>query len=90
MKWISVKESLPLANQPVWIYWRDREVLIGWRTYHGREAVECDPAEGWYSWEYDKCRYANWWMHIENRPDKPESDSSHYFPASNSSQLPNW
>ncbi len=72
MDWINVKDRLPQPDEPVWIYWRDREVQIGWRTYHGKEAIECEPNEGWYSWEDGKCKWTNWWMPITNKPKPPE------------------
>ena len=68
-EWTSVYDSLPDDNEPVWIYWRDREVVIGWKTYrHG------DASEDWYSYQGgDKCRWAKWWMPIDlkNRPSAP-------------------
>lgn len=74
MKWISVYESLPDPFDVVWIYWRDREVLMGCRTYVGEEAIKCCPTEGWYSFEDMKCRWTNWWMPINgsNFQDKPD------------------
>lgn len=72
MEWISVKDKLPKPDEPVWIYWKDRDVLIGWRTYHGLEAFLCPPSEGWYSWEDEKCRWVNWWMPIDNKPLPPK------------------
>ncbi len=36
MKWNNVKDSLPEPFEVVWIYWRDREVLLGCRKYIGK------------------------------------------------------
>lgn len=65
-EWISVKDKLPKKNELVWIYWRDREVLIGYRYHH---EDEYDPEEGWISvlWVSvldEKARWANYWMPI--------------------------
>jgi len=73
MKWISVEDRLPNPFEIVWIYWRDREVLLGCRTYQGKEAIECDPIEGWYSFADEKCRWTNYWMpHIDCPLDPPK------------------
>lgn len=40
MDWISVKDRLPNLDEPVWIYWKDREVVIGHKT-----AIDCEPFE---------------------------------------------
>jgi len=64
-EWISVKDKLPKPFEPVWIYWKDDEVLIGYRTYMGKEEINQLPEEGWYSIEADKCRWTNYWMPIE-------------------------
>ena len=58
--WISVKDSLPDPWHVVWIYWRDREVLLGCRTI-----VEENPSDGWYSFDDGKCRWTNWWMPVD-------------------------
>ncbi len=77
MKWINVKDELPKPFEVVWIYWRDREVLFGCRTYidEEQEKYNCDPSEGWYSFEDEKCRWTNWWKRIDSsnldKPDKP-------------------
>jgi len=71
MNWISVKDQLPKPYEIVWIYWRDREVLLGCRVYEGREEKECAANEGWYSLEDEKCRFSNWWQYY--RIDKPEA-----------------
>jgi len=69
MKWISVIDQLPKAFEPCWIFWRDRQVLIGWRTVEPTEAG-AEPNELWYSTEDEKCRWTNWWMPIQ-KPGKP-------------------
>lgn len=70
-KWISVKERLPKPFEPCWIYWRDREVSLGWRTYEGEEEKTTPPEEGWYSLNEEKCRWTYWWMPID-KPQKPK------------------
>jgi len=64
-EWTNVKDRLPKPMERVWIYWRDNEVVVGFRTYQGKEEIEQPPNEGWYSLEHDKCRWTNWWMPIE-------------------------
>jgi len=69
-EWIHVKDRLPNQNEPVWIYWRDREVVIGWKCYSFGE-----PSEDWYSYHGgDKARWTNWWMPIDlkQKPKPPE------------------
>ena len=77
MEWISVKERLPDPWQVVWIYWRDREVLLGCRTYEREEEKQCDSTEGWYSFEDEKCKWTNWWMQINassfDKPSPPQN-----------------
>lgn len=79
MSWIKVTDDLPNPFEVVWIYWRDREVLLGCRTYIGKEEFICDPAEGWYSFEDQKCRWTNFWKRIDDscldKPDPPISIS---------------
>lgn len=74
--WIKCTDRLPNPFEPVWIYWRDREVLLGCRTYQGEEAIICDPCEGWFSFEDDKCRWTHYWMKVDqsnfDRPNPPE------------------
>jgi hypothetical protein len=61
MKWKRVTDELPKLYEVVWIYWRDRKVLLGCRSY------EADtPTEGWYSFEDEKCRWTNFWMRVED------------------------
>lgn len=76
MEWISVRDRLPKTDEPVWIYWRDRDVVIGWYTLYGEERerkIQQDlQHEEWYSWEYEKCRWTNWWMPIGDKPSVPE------------------
>jgi len=76
MNWTHVNDSLPDPFEVIWIYWRDREVLLGCRTYVGEEAIRCIPSEGWYSFEYEKCRWAHYWQRVSemnlDKPDKPK------------------
>jgi hypothetical protein len=76
MEWISVKDKLPKPFEVVWIYWRDREVLLGCRTYSGEESIQCEPSEGWYSFVDDKCRWVNYWKPVDamnlDRPNPPK------------------
>lgn len=65
MNWISVKDSLPKPFEVVWIYWRDREVLLGCRIYDGQDEFTSEPSDGWYSFADEKCRWANWWQRID-------------------------
>lgn len=60
MQWISVTERLPAPFQVVWIYWRDKEVLLGCRV----NAEGSEPHENWYSFEDVKCRWTHWWMPV--------------------------
>lgn len=72
MEWISVKDRLPAQHEPVWIYWRDKQVVIGWRTLGDFGGT---PSENWYSYEGgDKERWTNWWMPIDykNKPETPK------------------
>jgi hypothetical protein len=68
--WIKVTDKLPKLFENVWIYYRDREVLIGYRTYQGKHTIECPANEGWYSIEDEKCRWTNYWKPIE-KPNPP-------------------
>lgn len=70
-EWVNVKDRLPKPMQKVWIYWRDREVVMGRRIYEGEEELNQPPEEGWYSFEDDKCRWTNWWMPL-NKPKPPQ------------------
>lgn len=70
--WISVKEDLPKPFEVVWIRWRDKEVLLGCRTYMGEEAIQCDPSEGWYSFEDEKSGWTHQWARVGSSTlDKP-------------------
>lgn len=75
MDWIDVNKELPKPFEVVWIYWRDREVLLGCRTYRDEEEIRCPPNEGWYSFEDEKCRWTNYWQRIGphnlDEPDAP-------------------
>lgn len=71
MKWISVHEQLPRPFEVVWIYWKDTEVLLGCRVYQGDEEKSQPPAEGWYSFEDEKCRWTRFWMKVEDSLDQP-------------------
>lgn len=74
-EWISVKDDLPKPFEVVWIYWRDREILLGCRTYEGEEAIKCEPSEGWYSFEDEKCKWTHWWQRVDSsnldKPNRP-------------------
>lgn len=73
MVWINVKNELPKAFEVVWIYWKDRQVLLACRTY---EPFEYEPSEGWYSFEDDKCKWAHWWQRVDSynidKPNRPD------------------
>ncbi len=69
-KWISVHEQLPPPNEPVFIFWRDRYVVIGWREAYAYQENDSSPEEYWYSPEFEKSRWAKWWMPI-SYPEKP-------------------
>lgn len=71
MSWKNVNHSLPKPYEVVWIYWRDREVTLGCRIYYEEDAINCHPSEGWYSFDYDKCRWTLWWMYVKESLDKP-------------------
>jgi hypothetical protein len=76
MEWISVEDELPKPFEIVWIFWRDKEVLLGCRTYEGAEEKECPPSEGWYSFSDEKCRWTHYWQrttraNILDTPRKP-------------------
>lgn len=72
VEWISVDERLPRPFEHVWIFWRDREILIGYRTYVDDEEKSQPADEGWYSTEDDKCRWAHWWAPIIKPMNKPD------------------
>ena len=72
MEWIKVTKQLPNPFEVVWIYWRDREVILGCRIYQGNEAIKCDASEGWYSFEDYKCKWTHWWQRVSaNNLDRP-------------------
>jgi hypothetical protein len=65
--WIHIESQLPKDNEICWIYWKDREVLLGCRK-------ECAPEPAsFYSFEDDKIRWAYWWMPIK-KPEAPKND----------------
>lgn len=69
--WISVNTRLPELFEVVWIYWRDREVLLGFRC-DDQHNIENDPESGWYSIEDEKSKWCKWWMPVRCSPfDKP-------------------
>lgn len=71
-EWIKCSHELPEPFEVVWIYWRDREVLLGCRTYDYDERYTTDATEGWYSFEDEKCRWTKYWMPINSSSlDKP-------------------
>lgn len=62
MVWMNVKDSMPKPYEVFWIYWRDREVLLGcitdaWDDSH--------PEWGWYSFEDEKCKWAFHWQRVD-------------------------
>lgn len=59
--WINVQDEVPPPWLVVWVYWRDREVLLGCKT---EKRDECEPTDCWYSFEDGKCRFTNWWMPV--------------------------
>lgn len=73
MSWIKVSDKLPQPFEVVWIYWRDREVLLGCRTYEDDpDGKKYEPSEGWYSFEDEKARWTHWWMSVKDSGlDKP-------------------
>lgn len=81
-QWISVNDSLPKPFEVVWIYWRDREVLLGIRICEGDESIRCDPSEGWYSFADEKCRWTHWWQRVNaynfDKPDKPDKSEEKF------------
>ncbi len=82
MTWISVENELPKPFEVVWIYWRDKEVLLGCRTYQDAEHYDCEVSEGWYSFDYEKGRWTNYWQRVSaSNLDKPDPPNS---------QLPIW
>jgi len=66
-EWISVTEKLPELFEVVWIYWRDREVLMGFRCDE-EHTLEKDPEWGWYSIKDEKSKWCKWWMPIKCSP----------------------
>lgn len=73
-EWINVKDSIPSPFQVVWIYWRDREVVLGCRIV---ELAEGDnPSEEWYSFDHEMCRWTHWWQPVSSsnwdKPKKPQ------------------
>ena len=66
--WISVYEKLPNPMEVVWIYWRGKEVLLGYKII---EEVESPADEGWYSLEDDKVKWTKYWMPLK-KPQRPE------------------
>jgi hypothetical protein len=78
MEWINVFDALPKIHEVVWIYWRDREVLLGCRINDDSE-----PHENWYSFDDDKCRWTYWWQKVSSENlDKP------FPPLGNTSSQP--
>lgn len=68
-EWISVKDKVPPIFEVVWVYWRDREVLLACKM----DGEGTEPSENWYSFEDEKCRWAHWWIPVnEYTWDKPK------------------
>lgn len=83
MKWFKVQDKLPDPWDVVWVYWRNREVLLGCRTYEGEEAIKCPPEEGWYSFSDEKCRWTHWWMPVTRQsyePPEPPNEEKTFAP----------
>lgn len=77
MNWTNVKDTLPDPFEVVWIYWRNREVLLGCRVYEDDpNGKKYGSSEGWYSFEDEKCRWNHYWMSVKDsgldKPDPPE------------------
>lgn len=74
MKWIKCADKLPKIYEVVWIYWRDREVLLGCKLFE--EDENSYPSEQWYSFADDKCRSSKYWQPVDgtnyDKPDPPE------------------
>lgn len=68
-EWLNVDEGLPKPFEIVWIYWRDRQVLLGCRTYEDEYEFTTPSHEGWYSLEDEKTRWTHYWKPY--RIDKP-------------------
>lgn len=71
-KWVNVKNGLPEPFEVVWLYWRNREVILGCRTYTGDEEIRCPADEGWYSFEDQKGGWCDFWMRLEDSVDEPD------------------
>lgn len=72
-EWINVNDKLPSQDEPVWIFWRNEEVVIGWRTLSQPVGI---PHEHWYSYHGgDKERWTYFWMPIDlkNKPQRPKN-----------------
>lgn len=74
MKWVNVYEGLPRLYYVVWIYTKQREVLLGCRI-----DPDCDPDCGWYSFADEECKQIDFWLPIrENTLERPDVPSEEY------------
>lgn len=82
--WISVYQKLPALYTPVWIYWRNEEVVIGQRM-----GYQTEPDWGWYSFEHDKEKWTYWWMPISKKmyPQPPVNPESNMIKKSDDYQI---
>ena len=74
MKWINVVDELPKPFEVVWVYWRNREVLLACKTYteEDQKKYNCELEWGWYSFEDEKTGSASLWMRVEDSLDEPK------------------
>ena len=70
MEWIKVTASVPRPFEVVWIFWRNREVLLGCKT---DDIEHCEPHEGWYSFKDENRKWTDYWMRVSSSSiDKPQ------------------
>lgn len=82
MEWINAKDRLPKPFEVVWIYWRDREVLLGCKIIFENDD-DVHPYEQWYSFEDVKCKWAYWWMPVNrytyDKPAPPKESANQFL-----------